>query len=142
MEDFLEKLQENQSKKVQEVRAIPPLVLAYIGDAIFEVYVRNHLITQTKMLVGAYHRDAIGYVKAQSQATIVRTLEAELSEEEWRVIKKGRNQKPATVPKNADLMDYKYATGFEALIGYLFYMGKTERLMEVMSRSMEILDKR
>nr|WP_243427920.1 ribonuclease III domain-containing protein [Alkaliphilus hydrothermalis] len=117
-----------------------PLVLAYVGDAVFEVFVRNHLVLEKNVSVNALHKSATKYVKAKAQAKIVHTLEPELTEVEWTVVKRGRNQKSATVPKNADLTDYRYATGFEALLGYLFYTGSTERLMEIMAKGIAIIN--
>ncbi len=125
----------------KDVRMMSPLVLAYIGDAVYEVYVRNFLVRQGRATVNDLHKEATRYVKAQAQAEIVHVLEYELTEEEWTVIKRGRNQKSATTPKNAELIDYKYATGLEALIGYLFLCGKTERLVEIVKRAIDIINR-
>ncbi|KAB3533612.1 Mini-ribonuclease 3 [Alkaliphilus pronyensis] len=125
----------------RDVRMMAPLVLAYIGDAIFEIYVRNHIIATSNTSVNIMHKRATKYVKAKSQAIIVHALENQLEEDEWQVVKKGRNQKTATSPKNAELIDYKYATGFEALLGYLFYLGKHDRLIEILEKSVVIIEK-
>lgn len=141
MKDFLEKLQSNETLKTEkEIKMMPPLTLAYMGDAIFEVYIRHYLIEESNLLVKDLHKKAILYVKAKSQAEIVHQLEEELTEEEWGVVKKGRNQKSASTPKNAELIDYKYATGFETLLGYLFFMGKIQRLIEIMEKSIKIIN--
>lgn len=141
MKDFLEKLQINETLKTEkEIKMMPPLTLAYMGDAIFEVYIRHYLIEESNLLVKDLHKKAILYVKAKSQAEIVHQLEEELTEEEWGVVKKGRNQKSASTPKNAELIDYKYATGFETLLGYLFFMGKIQRLIEIMEKSIKIIN--
>lgn len=124
----------------RDVKMMAPLVLAYMGDAVYEAFIRNYLIKRSKVSVNELHKAATKYVKAKAQAEIVHALEAELSEDEWVVIKRGRNQKSATTPKNAVLIDYKYATGFEALLGYLFFCGKTERLLVVMKRAVEIIN--
>ena len=117
-----------------------PLVLAYVGDAIFELFIRDYLINKKDGHVNEYHRQSTCYVKAGAQSQIIHALESELTDEEWTIVKRGRNQKSTTVPKNADLIDYKYATGFEALLGYLFYIGDYERLVVIMKRSTEIIE--
>ncbi|KAB3532398.1 Mini-ribonuclease 3 [Alkaliphilus serpentinus] len=127
-------------KDEKEVKMMAPLVLAYMGDSIFEVYIRNYVISRGNFSVHQLHKQATKYVKAKAQATIVHALEKELNEEEWAIVKKGRNQKSATVPKNAELIDYKYATGFEALLGYLYYTGKIQRLKELMEKSIDIIN--
>ncbi|GAB6085521.1 Mini-ribonuclease 3 [Alkaliphilus crotonatoxidans] len=141
MESFIKQMMKgNTIKTEQEVKMMAPLVLAYMGDAIFEVFIRNYLIQTMTVSVNALHKTATKYVKAKAQAEIVHALEPQLSEEEWGIVKRGRNQKSATVPKNAVLSDYRYATGFEALLGYLFYRGEVERLLALMIRSVEIIN--
>ncbi|AKL97075.1 ribonuclease MrnC [Clostridium aceticum] len=127
-------------KTEKEVKMMAPLTLAYMGDAVFEAFIRNYLILTGNVSVKELHKNAIRYVKAKAQAEIIHELEKELTQEEWGVVKKGRNQKSASPPKNADLIDYKYATGFETLLGYLFYTGKTDRLMEIMKKSVDIIN--
>jgi len=129
MNEFLNNIQGNMNIKTEaEARMMAPLVLAYIGDAVFEVFIRNYLINEMTVSVHQYHKRATRYVRAKAQAEVVHALEVELTETEWTIVKRGRNQKSASVPKNADLTDYKYATGFEALLGYLFYIGEHDRL--------------
>ncbi|WP_129599417.1 Mini-ribonuclease 3 [Anaerophilus nitritogenes] len=125
----------------EEVGLIPPLVLAYIGDAVYEVYVRRYTMSHYKKNVNYLHKMSTKFVQAKSQAKIVHDLEEELSEEEWTIVKKGRNQKSSSVPKNACLTDYKYATGFEALIGYLYLNKNITRLEEIIQRGIEIIEK-
>ncbi|SNS38657.1 ribonuclease-3 family protein [Anaerovirgula multivorans] len=141
MKDLLEKLQSQEGvRDEKEVKMMAPLTLAYMGDAVFETYIRNYLIQQSNLLVGELHKKAILYVKAKAQAEIVHQLEEQLTEEEWGIVKKGRNQKSATTPKNAELIDYKYATGFETLLGYLFFSGRIQRLIEIMEKSVAIIN--
>ena len=109
----------------------PALTLAYIGDAVFEIYVRSYLITQKNELVAKLHKSATGYVKASAQSKYMEMLEDKLTEEELAAYKRGRNAHPKTTAKNADVIDYRRATGFEALIGYLYVLGKTERIEEI-----------
>jgi len=105
-----------------------PLQLAYIGDAVFELMVRLHLVTVHDMKVGDLHKEAVIFVKAKSQAMMVQQLEEDFTEEEMSIIKRGRNAKSMTVPKNAKMIDYKYATGFEALLGYLYILDRMDRI--------------
>ncbi|MCT4618552.1 MAG: Mini-ribonuclease 3 [Marinisporobacter sp.] len=129
-----------ENKSEEEIRFISPLVLAYIGDAVYEVYIREYIVYKYGGNVNKLHKLATKFVKAGAQAKIAHALESEISEKEWNLIKRGRNQKSGTVPKNADLADYKYATGFEALIGYLHLMGNTDRIKEIIKRAVEIIE--
>lgn len=107
-----------------EARMLNSLQLALIGDGVFEVFIRNYILTQnTALSANKIHVKAIGYVKAKSQACIMHEIENLLNEEEEAVYKRGRNAKSPTVPKNAEIRDYRMATGFEALIGYLYLVG-------------------
>ena len=123
-----------------EARLLNPLQLALIGDGVFEVFIRNHILTQnTALSANKIHVKAIGYVKAKSQSNIMHEIEAFLNDEEEAVYKRGRNAKSPTVPKNADVRDYRMATGFEALIGYLYLIGNKERLEFIFNKSIEII---
>ena len=121
--------------------AYSPLVLAYIGDAVHATYIRCRLIEKMDKKVNDLHKLSSGYVKASAQSKVILELMAELTEEEIAVYKRGRNAKSATVPKNADVVDYRHATGFEALIGYLYIEKREERLNFLLSRSFEIIQK-
>lgn len=124
-----------------ELITISPLVLAYIGDTIYESYIREYLIRKNiNKKVNDLHKTAVKYVKAKAQATIMHELENELTEEELRIYKRGRNQKSHTSPKNADIIDYKYATGFEALVGYLHLGNEKERLDYIVSKGINIIE--
>lgn len=110
-----------------------PLVLAYIGDSVYEVYTRKKLLDENPNLPAhKLHKENVKYVKAKAQSDAMGIIEPMLSEHELAIYKRGRNAKSATVPKNADLTDYRRATGFEALIGFLELSGNTERLYEIM----------
>jgi len=123
-----------------EARMLNPLQLALIGDAVFEVFIRSYILTQNAALsANKIHVKAIGYVKAKSQSYIMHEIEQYLTEEEQTIYKRGRNTKSATVPKNADVRDYRMATGFEALIGYLYLIGDKEKLEFILNKSIEII---
>ena len=123
-----------------EARRLNPLQLALIGDGVFEVFIRNYILTKnTALSANKIHVKAIGYVKAKSQSDIMHEIEEFLNEEEEAIYKRGRNAKSPTVPKNADIRDYRMATGFEALIGYLYLTGHKERLEFIFNKSFEII---
>ncbi len=125
-----------------ELITMSPLVLAYLGDTVYESYIREYLITKNiNKKVNDLHKSAIKYVKAKSQAIIIHNIEEELTEEEHRIYKRGRNQKSHTSAKNADIIDYKCATGFEALIGYLYLSKQTKRLDYIVNKGIEIIEK-
>jgi len=123
-----------------EARQLNPLQLALIGDGVFEVFIRSYILEQnTALSANKIHVKAIGYVKAKSQSDIMHEIEGFLNEEEEAIYKRGRNAKSPTVPKNADVRDYRMATGFEALIGYLYLIGHKERLEFIFNKSIEII---
>lgn len=123
----------------KEARLLNPLQLALIGDAVYELYIRNYILANNlELSAHKIHVKAIGYVKAKSQSTIMHLLEGELTEEESYIFKRGRNAKSATVPKNADVRDYRMATGFESLIGYLHLIGNYQRLNYILSKAVII----
>lgn len=123
-----------ENKLTKDPRLMSPLQLAYIGDAVYELLVRSYLIENHDMNVNDLHRKAILFVKAEAQAEAFRFVENDLTEEELRFVKRGRNAKSVTVPKNAKLTDYKYATGLEALFGYLFMSNQTQRIEELFEK--------
>lgn len=120
-----------------------PLSLAYIGDGVYELFVRTRVIEEHENLPAhKLHKKTVQYVKAKSQANSINVMLEQLNEEEIAVFKRGRNAKSNTVPKNADMIDYRKATGFEALIGFLYLSEETERLEYLMNIAYEnALDK-
>lgn len=111
------------------------LQLAYIGDAVYELYIRTMISKDKNIPVNKLHREATTYVKAKAQSDIIRKIEPYLTEEELSVYKRGRNAKANTAAKNADIVDYRHATGFEALIGYIYLKKDFERLDEILKLS-------
>lgn len=114
-------------------RLLPPLALAYIGDAVYEVAVRQHVIARPNLRPHQLHLRSTSYVSAKAQATILSLLEPELTETEQDIVRQGRNAKSGTVPKNANVLDYRHATAFEALIGFLYYSGDHDRLRSLIA---------
>lgn len=135
---MLEDLRVREFSK-EEARRLNPLQLALIGDGVYEIYIRNFILSNnTELSAHKMHVKAIGYVKAKSQSAIMHIIEDTLTEDELYIYKRGRNTKSATVPKNADVIDYRNATGFEALVGYLYLIGDRERLYNILEKSTEI----
>lgn len=124
-----------------DVKQLNSLALAYMGDAVFEVYVRNHLIQSGKVKPNALHREATHYVSAKAQAQMIHHFLNNdlLTEDECAVVMRGRNAKSGTIPKNTDVQTYRYGTAFEALIGYLYLLGESERLNEIMEQSVQFV---
>lgn len=122
-----EKINENM------LREYSALVFAYIGDAVFELAVRTHVVLAGNRKVKDLHHDTVEMVKAQSQAQFIREIYNELNEEEKDIVMRGRNSK-STPPKHADRSDYQLSTGFEALLGYLYLKGDEERLHELVEK--------
>ncbi len=118
-------------QKDKDVDLMHPLVWAYVGDAVFELYVRTMMILQGIAKVNELHLASVRYVKASAQADFLRNITAHLTEAELRIIKKGRNTK-STVPKNIEMEDYRYSTGLESLLGYLYLKDETGRLREIL----------
>jgi ribonuclease-3 family protein len=108
-----------------------PLTLAYIGDGIYELVIRSMLVSEGNEQVNKLHKKSSALVKAETQSIIIKAVMDELSEEELKIYKRGRNAKSFTSAKNASMMDYRMATGFEALIGYLYISGETDRMMKI-----------
>ena len=109
-----------------------PLVLAYIGDTVFDLYVRTRLVLSTGLTAHGLHMEAAKRVCASAQAESFRRIEPMLTEEELAVFKRGRNGHMGTIPKNASIGDYRSATGLEAVIGWLYLKGEDARLNELM----------
>ena len=109
-----------------------PLVLAYIGDTVYDLFVRTMLVESTTLSAHGLHMRAAKLVCAAAQSRAFLSIEQLLSEEEMSVFKRGRNAHMGSVPKNAEIIDYRRATGLEALMGYLYLLGRDERLSELM----------
>ena len=125
-----------RQKEISEVNLMPPLVWAYIGDSVYELFIRTQLVNKTKLNPHKLHIESIKYVKAQAQAEILMKIYDDLSEEEKNIVRRGRNAENHHLPKNANATDYMYATAFEALIGYLYLSKQDERVREILEMCM------
>lgn len=120
-----------------DIRTYSPLTLAYIGDAIYDLVIRTVVVERANRSAKNLHKTVIRYVNARTQAQMIEVLEAELSEEEVAVYHRGRNAKAYTTAKNASVAEYRMATGLEALFGYLYLNGETDRLLTLVRLALE-----
>lgn len=120
-----------------DLKTYSPLTLAYIGDAIYEVIIRTRLVTEANTQVSKLHKRASNLVKAHTQAEMITSLLEELTEEEIQVYKRGRNAKAITMAKNATMKDYRTATGFEALMGYLYLNQQSNRMLQLIEMGIQ-----
>ncbi|MBR4732225.1 MAG: ribonuclease III [Lachnospiraceae bacterium] len=139
-QEILDKIKETFPCPPQDVRAYSPLALAFIGDGVYSLVVRTMVVCQANRANNALHNVTVKYVKAENQAKIVEIIKPLLSEEEADVLRRGRNAKPHTTAKNASISDYHKATGLEALVGYLYLAGRTDRMLELMKIGFDGLD--
>lgn len=133
-------LNEQFNIKAQDIRTYSPLTLAYIGDAIFDVIIRSILVNKGNTAVNKLHTRASSIVKAPTQARIVAAIMDELTEDEKDIYRRGRNSKPHTKAKNATTMDYLEATGFEAVMGYLYLKNDMDRACALVKLGIEKLE--
>lgn len=126
----------------QDVKQLNALALAYMGDAVYEQAIREHLLRSGRVKPQVLHREATRYVSAKSQAAIIKDMEQSgfLSEEEAAVLRRGRNAKSGSVPKNTDVVTYNYSSGFEAVIGFLHLLGRKERVEELIEASIRFVE--
>ena len=120
-----------------DISQMSPLVWAYMGDAVYEKFIREYVIRQGLCKNGLLHKKSIKYVSAKGQSQILKEIEDFLTDEEKDIVRRGRNSNPHSPAKNADIVEYKYATGFEALIGWLYLNEKEERLEEILKKCVE-----
>ena len=123
-----------------DIREYDIKALAYIGDSVYELYVRKHIMENSHEQVNKLHKKAIKYVSAKAQAHVIAVLENKFTNEEQAIFKRGRNAVSNTVPKNTDVITYKIATGVEAVIGYLYLINDTARLDYILAESIQAIE--
>lgn len=138
--ELLEKIKEVFPCPEQDIRTYSPLTLAYIGDGIYELVIRTIVVEKANRGNNDLHKMTVKYVKAESQARMMEGLKPGLTEDEADVLRRGRNASPHSLPKNASRSDYHKATGFEALMGYLYLTGQTDRMLELIAKGLEMLE--
>ena len=119
--------------KKEEINQISPVVLAYVGDAVFELALRSYLVREDRKALKDLHNKATQMARAESQACFLKSLLEHLTEEELAVVRRGRNAKSRSFPKRTKVTEYRMSTGLEALLGYLYLKGDLERLEELLS---------
>ena len=135
--DLMSALKENWELPDVDVRTYSPLVLAYIGDSVYELVIRSLLVGRGNAQANRLHKEASTLVNAGAQSASLERIKEELTEEEMQVFKRGRNANSATMAKHATMSDYRRATGFEALMGYLYLTGRMERILELVKKGLE-----
>lgn len=125
-----------------DAKMLNSLALAYMGDAVYETYVRHHLIQKGSVKPHLLHKQATAFVSAKAQNKVIHFfLENNyLKEEEQAVVRRGRNAKSGSIPKNTDVQTYRYSTAFEALIGYLYLLKQKERMEELIQQSIQFIE--
>lgn len=126
----------------KDVRQLSPLTLAYIGDAVYELVIRTVVVKEGNAPVNRLNRKAVRYACAKKQSEMISALQDELTDEEKTICRRGRNATPHTKAKNASTADYRRATAFEAVIGYLYLLGREERILQLVRRGVELTDKK
>ena len=119
----------------KRVNELSPLTWAYIGDAVYELYIREKLVNETKLKPHKLHIESIKHVKASAQAETLRKIEESLTDEEKEIVRRARNTKNHHLPKNANVNDYMHSTAFEGLIGYLYLTKQEKRLQEILNKT-------
>lgn len=120
-------------KNEKEVNLMSPLVWAYVGDSVYELFIRSNLVENTNLKPHKLHIEAIKHVKAKAQADILEKIKDILTEKEKEIVRRTRNTENHHIPKNAEPSDYMYATAFEGLIGYLYLTGQKDRLEQILN---------
>lgn len=135
--DWLEMIARQFHLEDVDMRTYSPLTLAYIGDGVYELVIRTILVKKGNCPVNKLHRRASALVRAGAQSDMIKALMPELSQEEGRIYKRGQNARSATMAKNATAADYHRATGFEALMGWLYLTRQWERMLELIEKGLE-----
>ena len=120
------------NKTPEEINQMSPLIWAYVGDCVYELYIRTYLVDNTNLKPHKLHIESIKYVKAGAQAKFLQDFADYLSDEEKDIVRRGRNANNHHLPKNSNVQEYMYSTAFEALIGYLYLTRQNERLKEIL----------
>lgn len=125
-----------------DIREYNIKTLAYMGDAIYELYVREYIVKNSREVASKLHKKTIKYVSAKAQEYIINNIYECFTEEEKEIYKRGRNANAHTVPKNTDVVTYKKATGFESVIGYLYFTNQNRRLKDIINQSIRIISEK
>lgn len=140
MVELIEYLKVKMGKDISpaEVSGMNPTHLAYVGDAVYEAFVRSYLMMAFKEPMHKLHNRSVDFVRAGAQSRALQSILPILDEDELYIVKRGRNTKSANIPAAADMIEYRRATAFESLLGYLYLCGRHERLLEILWRSLDL----
>ncbi|WP_010290448.1 Mini-ribonuclease 3 [Kurthia massiliensis] len=127
-----------------DVKQVNALALAYMGDAVLEIAIREHLLRSGRVKPKVLHREATHYVSAKAQAMVIRKMidEGFFTEEELAILRRGRNAKSGSVPKNTDVQTYNYSSAFEAVLGYLHLLGRQQRVEEIIAYTIRTVEEK
>ena len=139
--EFDSYMQELFQMEEVDIQSYSPLTLAYIGDSIYDLIIKSLVINQGNKQVNKLHKDTAQLVQASTQSLMMRTMQEHLTEEEHAVYKRGRNAKSVSPAKNQSITDYRRATGFEALLGYLYLKKDWKRLLDLVKIGLDSLEK-
>ncbi len=123
----------NLNRPEEEINLLSPLTWAYVGDCVYELYIRTNLVNTTNLKPHKLHIETIKHVKAKAQAKLLEEIHEKLTDEEKDIVRRGRNAESHHLPKNANVQEYRYATAFEALLGYLYLTKQFKRLKEILN---------
>lgn len=126
-----------RNRDIQDVRMLSPLVWAYIGDSVYEIFIRNNLINNSNAKPHKLHIETVKFVKAKAQVQTLNKIYDDLTDEEKDIVRRGRNVQNHHVPKNVDVAEYAYATAFEALLGFLYLSKQDERLKDLLNKCLD-----
>ena len=132
MEEFM-----SIEKTEEEINLLSPLTWAYVGDCVYELYIRTKLVNKTNLKPHKLHIETINYVRAGAQAEFLKKIYDKLSDEEKDIVRRGRNAENHHLPKNSNVQEYSYATALEALIGFLYLTKKFDRLQQIFSNILD-----
>ncbi|MCI8835900.1 MAG: ribonuclease III [Ruminococcus sp.] len=133
-------IQEMLHLEAMDAKVYSPLVLAYIGDCVYDLVIKSMVISKGNRQVHKLHEETSSYVQASAQSLMMRAMQEHLTAEEHTVYRRGRNTKPVSAAKNQSITDYRRATGFEALLGYLYLNGEYERLLELVKIGLDSME--
>lgn len=123
----------DRNREIQDVNMLSPLIWAYIGDSVYEIFIRNMLVNNSNAKPHKLHIETVKYVKAKAQVETLNKIYDKLNDKEKEIVRRGRNVQNHHVPKNVDVGEYSYSTAFESLIGYLYLSKQDERLKEILN---------
>lgn len=136
--DIFRNISSRMDVSATSIESYSPLTLAFLGDAVYEVVIRTVVVCEGNTQVNKLHKKSSTLVNAKTQAEIIKALMEELTDEELTYYKRGRNAKSYTSAKNASISDYRMATGFEALIGYLYLSNQSDRMLDLIKKGIKL----